>query len=129
MAVPVVVVHTTPAASDASQTGASQALTTQAVTTQTVTTQTGTTQTVTTQTGTPPTDGSPEAAAANSIVYQDVELPQDVCAQGRFLTFGKGGGTPTVKSAAATRPRRGSRRTGGSLRPGRRSRASSAPRS
>ena len=98
VAVPVVVAHGTPAASDASQTGAPQTVAPQTVTTQTVTTQTGTTQTVTTQSGTPPTDSSADAAGTSSIVYQDVELPQDVCAKGRFLTFGKASRTPTLTS-------------------------------
>ena len=33
-----------------------------------------------------------------TITYQDTELPQDVCATGRFLTFGKAGRTPTPTS-------------------------------
>jgi hypothetical protein len=35
------------------------------------------------------------------LVYQDVELPQDVCAQGRFLTFGKESRTPALSAGGA----------------------------
>jgi hypothetical protein len=45
--------------------------------------------------------GQSQAAGAksdNKVVYQDTVLPQDVCANGHFLTFGKSGSTPLLTS-------------------------------
>jgi hypothetical protein len=36
------------------------------------------------------------AAKSGKYTYQDIELPQDVCQAGHFLTFGKSGSVPTV---------------------------------
>ena len=38
--------------------------------------------------------------SADTIVYQDVELPQDVCADGRVLRFGKRASPPTMTPIA-----------------------------
>ena len=36
--------------------------------------------------------------AVTETVYQDLELPQDVCSKGRFITFGKASRTPELTS-------------------------------
>jgi hypothetical protein len=43
-----------------------------------------------------PDASSDTAAKASGVTYQDVELPQDACAKGRFITFGKASRTPVL---------------------------------
>jgi hypothetical protein len=40
--------------------------------------------------------GSPGSGKSSKYTYQDIELPQDVCQAGHFLTFGKSGSTPVI---------------------------------
>jgi hypothetical protein len=43
--------------------------------------------------------GSPGSGKSSKYTYQDIELPQDVCQAGHFLTFGKSGSTPVITAA------------------------------
>ena len=44
------------------------------------------------------TEARPTPSAASAIAYQDLELPQDICSKGRFITFGKASRTPQLTS-------------------------------